>query len=248
MIRLDPRAGSGELAPLFTPYGIRPTIGTLPFGDIEFEGQGPHGECMVGIERKRITDLIQSMQSKRLSGHQLPGMAERFDYAYLIVEGIWRPGPDDALQINNGSWSTGPGRAMSYRAIDAYLSTLELKCGMIFRRTATDRETVAVVMNLYHWWRDKSWADHRAHEAVYAPADPIVGRRFFLRHRKPSLVEAIAMQLPGVDRKASAIAKHFASVHAMLSADAKVWAEVDGIGKIGAKKIVEAIRGPLSGV
>ncbi len=243
MVRLDSRSGSGELAPLFAPYGVRPNLENLPFGDIEFLGNGPHGECMVGIERKRISDLIQSMQSKRLSGHQLPGMAERFDYCYLVVEGIFRPGQEGSLEILTGkTWSPGPRGGMSYRAIDAYLTTLEVKCGLIYRRTATDHETVAVIMNLYHWWRDKAWADHKAHEAVYAPADPVVGRRFFYGRRDISLVEKVAMQLPGVDSKGKAVAKRFSSVVEMVNADAKTWCEIDGIGKLGAKKIVEAIH------
>ncbi len=241
-VRLDTRAGSGELAPLFAPYGIKPLLCTLPFGDIEFEGQGPHGTCIIGIERKRISDLISSMQSKRLSGHQLPGMAERFDYAYLMVEGIFQPAPDGTLLIRTGGWSP---TKMSYRAVDSYLSTMELKCGMIYRRTCSDLETVAVIVSLYRWWRDKTWAEHRSHDVVYAPADLVDGRRFFLNRRKPNLVEAVAMQLPGIDQKARTVAKSFKTIAEMLSADAKTWGAIDGIGKIGAKRLVEAIHGPV---
>jgi len=118
-IDLDYRTGSGELEKLFLPYGIKVNRTKLEFGDLAFEGRGPHGACSIVIERKRITDLIQSMESRRLSGHQLPGMAERYDYCYLIVEGIWRPGQNGELEIRNGSWSTGHGRALSYRAVIA---------------------------------------------------------------------------------------------------------------------------------
>lgn len=239
MIRIDSRIGSSELAPYFTPYGIRPVVTRLEFGDVEFTGRGPKGECMVGFERKRITDLLDSIRTRRLSGHQLIGMAEHFDYVYLMVEGIWRPGPNDEVEISGPT----PQYVMSYRQVDNYLATLELKSGIIYRRTSNPRETVCSIVNLYRWWNDKDWVDHESHQQVYAPADAVEGRKFSLLSRKPTVLERVCMQLPGLDSRARKVAEHFTSLREMALADEKAWRDVPGVGKIGAKRIVEAING-----
>src|SRR5262245_47664898 len=173
-IALDTRTGSRELAPLFLPYGIQPQLTKLEFGDLAFEGNGPHGRCAIVVERKQISELVASIQSRRLSGHQLPGMAEAYDYAYLIVEGMWTPGAEGEMQFGygamnrerfGGSWRPVHGKGILYRAVDNYLATLELHAGIIYRRTLDPLETVAVIVDLYHWWNDKQWQDHSAHLA-----------------------------------------------------------------------------------
>jgi ERCC4-type nuclease len=246
VIRLDSRIGSGELEHLFRPYGVRVAKTKLDFGDVDFFGNGPQGLSSIVIERKVIQDLITSMYRRRLSGHQLPGMTENYDFCYLIVEGIWRPGEDGALEMFNGdgNWTRGYGRPIPYRAVDNYLATLELQGGVIYRRTATPRETVACVMDLYYYWTEKQWREHRAHAQVYVPdgyTEP-TGRRLRLAPREVSLVERVAMQLPGVDTLGKDAADRFMTVEDMVRADQRDWEEVRGIGKVKAKKIVEAPR------
>lgn len=245
MIRLDSRVGSVELERLFRPYGIRVEVTTLAFGDIDFYGNGPHGLASIVIERKVIQDLVNSMQSRRLSGHQLPGMLENHDYCYLIVEGIWRPGEDGALETYNGSgWTRGYGKAIPYRAVDNYLSTLELQAGVIYRRTSGPHETVATVVDLYHYWSDKEWHEHRAHSQVYAPSDhtPDGRRRLSLAPRQVSIVEKVAMQLPGIDSIARGVAGHFLTVEDMVAADEKEWMTIPKIGEVRAQAIVNGPR------
>lgn len=252
-ISLDYRTGSKELAPLFTPFGIQVNICKLEFGDLAFEGNGPTGRCAVVIERKRIDDLIASMQSKRLSGHQLPGMADAYDYCYLIVEGLWRPGPEGEMQIGRGGlenqgsfggrWASAHGRALKYRSIDNYLATLELQAGVIYRRTLTPAETVVTVVDLYRWWTEKLWAEHSSHLGVYAPAVVKAGKtRLNLARRHVSLAEKWAMQLDGIDSKAQAVASHFGSARAMALGVESDWVALKGIGKPTARQIVEAIN------
>lgn len=253
-ISLDYRTGSKELAPLFTPYGIKVETKKLDFGDLAFEGNGPTGRSSIVIERKVIGDLVASMQSKRLSGHQMPGMAESYDYCYLIVEGIWRPGPDGELQMGQGTfdaevafggrWSSGYGnRRLLYRAVDNYLATLELHAGVIYRRTLSPAETVAVVVDLYRWWNEKLWEAHSSHLGVYAPAIAKPGKgRLNLARRRVSLAEKWAMQLEGIETKAQQVAAHFGSAKAMANAEAGDWLEIKGIGKVIAKQAVEAIN------
>jgi ERCC4-type nuclease len=169
-------------------------------------------------------------------------MAENYDYGYLVVEGIWRPSVDGQVEVSQGNgWAS---RGASYRSVDNYLATLELKAGMIVRRTSSPRETVAVIVNLYRYWRDKTWDEHKAHEAVYAPGgDGRGGRKISFIPRKVSLLEKLACQLPGIDSKAREVAKHFQTADRMMRASEADWQKIDGIGKLGAKKIVEALAG-----
>lgn len=253
MISVDCRVGSKELAPLFRQYGIQTKVTEMEFGDMAFEGNGPSGKCSVGIERKRIDDLVASIESKRLSGHQLPGMSEQYDYCYLIVEGVWREGPDGFVQVGHGGFDgeqTFGGRwlphrwRLPYRAVDNYLSTLELLAGVIYRRSLGPGDTVAVTVDLWHWWNDKLWDAHGSHLAVYAPALGERGRGRLMRRDVP-LAERWAMQLPGVDKKARLVAEHFGSARAMACAVEKQWQQIDGIGKVTAKRAVEAINAQI---
>ena len=241
MIRIDHRIGSAELERYFTPYGIKVKKTKLDFGDFDFLGNGPKGKCAVVFERKRIEDLVDSMVSNRLSGHQLPGMAEQYDYAYLIIEGIWRPGLDGSLEVNNsGSWYRRPTHT---RAITNYVMGLALRAGLIPWRTGNQQETVSFIVDQYRMWNEKKWNEHTSHNLVYAPADPIAGMRISLVPRKIRLVERMAMQLPGVDRKARKVGEHFKSAVKMTSADEEEWTGIDGIGKKGAARIVAALNG-----
>jgi ERCC4-type nuclease len=241
MISIDDRIGSKELIPYFRDFGIKVYPTRLTFGDVAFNGNGPKGETAVVIERKRITDLIDSMQTKRLSGHQLPGLSDSYDFCYLLVEGMWRPGENGELEVHQGAWKQSHSKGLHYRSIDNYLATLELKAGVIYRRTMTVKETVWAIVDLYRWW-SKPWAEHKAHEALYAPVETgAPGRRMSLVTRKISMVEKMAAQLPGVDSKAAVVAKRFATVLEMCAATEKDWTGIDGIGKIGARKIMEAL-------
>lgn len=247
-LSIDDRVGSVELAPLFLQWGIQAQVKRLDFGDLAFEGNGPNGRSAICVERKRIEDLIQSMESKRLTGHQLPGMAEQYDYCYLIVEGIWRPGAQGELQVGRGGfeadrfggrWVTYP--RLLYRSVDNYLATLELHAGVIYRRTLSPQETVAVVVDLYRWWREKLWHEHSSHLGVYAPAIPRPGKgRLNLARRTISYAEKFALQIPGLDAKAQAAAEHFGSGRAMANAGIEDWIQIKGVGKTIAKQAVEA--------
>lgn len=243
MLRLDYRAGSGELKDLFKPYGVRVTRAKLDFGDFDWLGRGPTGECGVVVERKRMDDgdFIASMQSRRLSGHQLPGMAASYDYAYLIVEGIWRPGPDGELQIQR--WGKWVSQGVHARAINNYLMGLCLRAGVIVWRTANKEETVAFIVDQYRMWTEKDWEKHTSHDQVYTSTNMSAGIKLTLKPRTIAPVEIVAMQLPGVDRKARAVAKYFRNVDDMVNANLNDWTKIPGIGKEGARKIIAWLHG-----
>ncbi len=250
MIRIDTRQGSGELSGLFTPFGLAPERVKLEFGDLEFSGQGPKGECMVAVERKRISDLINSITDNRLAGHQLQGMAKTYDCIYLIIEGLWRLS-NGHVEIRDGTvWHRAP---IDTRRLNGFLTTLEMKAGIVVRRTLKPEETVSMVVDLYRWWQ-QPWADHKSHEAVYTiqPSNSNGHRMVSLIPREVSLVERVALQLPGLAERAKFAAQRWPTVRSMMRATEEDWADMPWTDKNGkerrlgeavAAKVIGAING-----
>lgn len=246
MILLDDRVGSKELLPLFRPLGIDVELTRLESADMAFCGLGPDGDCMVGIERKRVTDLLQSMREKRLSGHQLPNLLRDYEYVFLIVEGMWKPGRAGEIQnYQGGAWKslyTG-GKPMLYSEADNYLNGLSLRAGVQVKRSYTPEETVAQTVNLFKNFQ-KKWKDHHAHSQVYAPVPSPKKAQFRPRDLSESekLCRDMAAQIPGVDRKCEMIMDHFKTARRMFEASPLEWKQLPGIGDVMARRIVKLLR------
>lgn len=248
MIHVDDRTGSADLIHLLRPMSVPARIQRLDYGDLAFIGNGPEGcPVPVGIEVKAVPDMLQSMATGRLSGHQLPGLLGAYEQVWLVVEGEYRPSPrDGVLEVHRqkggrGYWApaiAGRDRRFMYRELDNYLTTLEIKAGVKFRRTTSRHETARVVADLYHWWCSRDFEDHRSHIQLHQPPDHAL-------IRKPTLLRQVAACLPGVGwKKSQAVEKHFGSTYAMVTADPPAWAEIDGIGKTMANTITCALRKP----
>lgn len=235
MMYVDRRAGSGELFLPLQSAGLACELTTLDYGDCAFVGNGSAGEILIGIERKTVRDLLQSMQTGRLSGHQLPGLVEQYAYRWLLVEGPYRCGKDGRIEI---PWRTGwePVRLM-YSAVEAYLLTLTLRGGLHVQRTFGIQESAQWLAALYHWWTAKDWQAHRSHLALHQPADAAIWSR-------PTLVQRMAAQLPGIDEKAKPVGEHFKTVAAMVAAEETQWRTIPGIGKVTAARVRAAMRDP----
>src|SRR5580704_11288745 len=79
----------------------------LEYGDATFSGSGESGDSLIGIEHKRLSDLVAGMKDHRLSGHQLRGLWRLYDYVFLFVEGCWRPGPGGEIEeLGPNGWHT----------------------------------------------------------------------------------------------------------------------------------------------
>ncbi|MBV9084020.1 MAG: hypothetical protein JOZ62_15190, partial [Acidobacteriaceae bacterium] len=85
---------------------------------------------------------------------------------------------------------------------------------------------------------------HRSHDTIYAPGPDTLRApgKAPIFTRAPGLVAKLAAQLPGIDRKAYDVERHFKTVSAMMSASEKDWQEIPGIGKQTAKQVVEILR------
>jgi ERCC4-type nuclease len=241
MMLVDYRAGSKEVAPLLT---IPHEVAELDYGDMSFIGHGPDDTMLaIAVERKTVMDLVNSMVSGRLSGHQLHGLMDQYDHVYLVVEGLWRPNRSSGLLERwvRGKWyplELGSRRFMA-KEIGNYLNTLAVICGVHVWRTDSLHHTARWLGDLYRWWQ-KPWGKHRSHLQMHAGVTPPTG----VYLRKPKPVERVATQFTGVGwDKARALAKVFPSVLEFVLAGEGELQRADGIGKKLACSIREEIQG-----
>lgn len=261
---------------------VEVSIQRLDFGDAMFSGNGPDGECIVAFERKRLSDLINSMKDRRLSGHQLRGLYQSADFIFLITEGIWKEGSGGEIEELRGRefrpfYSNGAGlrTAVSYEQLSHYLNTLRLKGGVHVEHTRDVKETARFYASQWRWFNQKRWQDHHSHDALYTntPAkghgagwgtphahDEAFGRygrgRAVVNQEPPTTLWRMCAQLPGLDRRAETVARHFGTVRGMAAATEKEWMGIDfgtdattgrrnpGIGKVTAAAVIRAITEP----
>lgn len=245
-ILVDERVGSKDLLDPLRDRHLPAELMKLDAGDVAFEGDGPTGPLMVGIERKRIKDMLDSMRSGRLAGHQLVGLLRDYQVNYLIIEGGYRPNPNSGVLevFQNGNWQTlrlGT-QGFPYSELEGYLLGVENRANVKVRWTYNRAQTVNLIQTMWNWWGVK-WCDHRSLDCIYTPPPPTLG---FI---KPSFERKVAVQLEGVGwERSEAVVERFPTVMEMAAATEKEWREVAGIGKTLAKRIVAAFRGQKESV
>jgi ERCC4-type nuclease len=238
MIVVDRRVGSRELSGPLRELGVPIKVEELEFGDATFVMRGPEQRpVLVGIERKAPGDLIESLASGRLTGHQVPGLVQCYELVWLVVEGIPQALPDGGLKFGHSRAC----RNWKYSRLLGQLFTLELRVGLRVAMTSNLRGTAAWLAALHSWGTESTWEEHRSHlhrQQIEAPSDPY-NRDSFLEYKMrvaKSLAEGVGWE------RAKAAAAHFESVHQMVVADSSEWRKVEGFGKKLAERVVEETR------
>ena len=253
MILIDPRRGSGELAPFFKNKGVPfQLVDEMPASDFCFEGNGPDGRFLIGVERKTVKDMLTSIRSGRFSGHQLIELQQMCKRVYVIIEGIYGPAPDGLLCEPHRSggkteWyyvTLGTQRFMYSFLENAQTSISEVCRGWLwFRRSSNKEETAHMVVNLYNEW-NKPYDRERVTDASVDTHVEIL--------TKWSVTRRVAKELDGIGTSSSrAVEQHFGSVEEMVKATEAEWSEVElprgkgkrRLGKVGAEKIYRELRG-----
>lgn len=217
--------------------GLPLQLDKLDGGDLMFLGRGPNdSEVTVGVEFKKVRDLLSSIRSKRLPGHQLHEL-QPYDFRFILVEGEWKH--DDSGLVTMRSrykdWAPVPG-SFSASELDKTLLGFVLRGGIHYvEETTTRRETVRWITSLYRNFTDVAWDDHTSHTGVYRPA----------MLTKPSLFRNFIMGVPGIGVKTSrAVESYFdAKPRRAIAARADVWEQITGIGKKGAATIDRFLEG-----
>ena len=252
MILLDPRFGATRSASrqeraaafkgLLEGFGCEVEMQQMAFGDAAFLGHGEAGPVTVGIELKTTQDLVNSMASGRLAGHQIPGLLDHYQHVWLIVEGITRRGKSGALEVPRGNGWTQMAlgnRPLFYGDVEKFLVTLEVQGGMHVRHTRTATESAAVIALLHEWW-SKEWDQHKGLKVNYKAPAKITGRK---ADDVTQQIQKIASAIDGVGHDRSwKIAEAFESPEDLWMAGEAAWEEIPGIGKGMAKKIVAALH------
>ena len=245
MIFVDPRQGSQQLGESLLKAGlpIEPADPQLPYGDLYFVGRGIKGAGLnIGIEHKTVPDLVNSLQTARLQGHQLQGMREAepgqqpfYDHCWLVVEG--RATYDRQGMLTRKQHNLG----MSINELYKRLTVLHLCGGLNWVWFNTRRETVKWIEAFYQTWTDKDLDQHKSHLALYeAPTLMPISQ----------CVRTLST-LPGVGRRIAKSAEQaFGSIKHAINYNAQTWANLEIIGDDGkprafgmsrANKVIEAI-------
>lgn len=170
MILVDGATGSGDLVEVLSHLGLPVKKAHLASGDVAFTGRGIDGESLaIGIEVKTMGELVGSLQSERLQGHQLLKMQQTYDRSYLIVEGDFnndRQGRGTLFKHKKSAPMRGVPNALE---LEQRLFNLQTRGGLITRHVDTRRDTIRVIHAWYRYWTDKALDEHKSHLAIYAP-------------------------------------------------------------------------------
>src|SRR5579859_1303291 len=250
MMFIDSRAGSIDLYASMQKANLPVQLADpdLPYGDVYFVGRGIGGTGLnIGIEHKTVSDVINSIQTNRLQGHQLQGMREAeegaapfYDHCWLIIEG--KPSYDRQGMLIHRRGGKTFRMGMTINELYKRLTVLHLCGGLNWLWFQTRRDTVKWIDAFYHTWTDKDLDQHKSHLGLYeAPTLIPVSQT----------VRTLAT-LPGVGLKvAKAAEKEFGSIKAAIMGCPQQWAKIETTDDRGKKKqfglshanrLVEAIR------
>lgn len=251
MLHVDDRIGSRELAPMLAQLipESKVRVARLDYGDFSIysrDGGPDDSAILVGVERKRIRDMISSMESGRYAGSQLPGMLNLYDTSYLIVEGYYRPDSESGclqLPAGHGQYRSAiwKSRVLDYRALDAFLNTMRMKTPVQVIKTRTPQETAMELYILWHWYTSKRWSQHGSHlrfPSTPPPATtPVTGQASAFRR--------MVKELPYIGWERSFQVERVFGGDILNPALGNVadWCLVDGITPTRAMEIVKALRG-----
>lgn len=241
MVFVDDRIGSRDLAAPLQKAGLDVELVRLPFADVAFEGRGNGGRPVnIGVELKVVQDLASSLRTGRLSGHQVPGLVQEYDYQWLVVEGQYGADRAGALTVIRRGHTHRAHGALTLDEVEGRLLTLELQMGLHVRHTAARWQTLRFLIRLYRWWTDTNKDDHRSH---------------LTPHVAPTLVQlsdlrCVLSQIPGVGRVVSKAAEtQFRTLARAVTATVDEWATLDcGGRKLGKKTATRVVQFCREGV
>lgn len=168
---IDRATGSKELEKPLRDLGLPVEPMHLEFGDIAFMGRGEGGvKLYIGIELKKIGELVTSLRTKRLQGHQLLGLTRDFDRRYLLIEGDFHHDASGRTTVFRGKGSPKPlPGANNAVTLEQEIINIQTRGGCWVRHTTSRRDTLRFIHACFRYWTDKDLDQHKSHLAIYAP-------------------------------------------------------------------------------
>jgi ERCC4-type nuclease len=228
---------------LLRSHRDRPTAEpkTLLAGDFMFTGNGPGDEpILVGIERKRMRDMVNSLRGGRLAGEQIPKLL-RYDQPYIIFESRWKTDwvTGQAVEKWGRDWTpvlSGTKQIITGLEIQSALNDIQDKTLIKILHTEDPKQTVELVVQLAYSWA-KPWDKRNHHLDLHRPVQ-------YQSADKASTVRRVAFALNGIGwEKSLEIESHFPTVEAMVGATVQEWGKLPGFGKVLSRKIYGQLHG-----
>ena len=255
-ILVDAAVGSFELQSLIQRQGIRCDKVHLDSADACFEGMGPEGQVLIGVERKKVQEALDCIDTGRLGGFQLPKMRRIYRFSFVIIEGVWKPDPRQGFLlrefVKDGKvfWGDqGFGGRVMYHKLRRYLFSLTM-AGAHVILTRDIVHTAYDICELYHWFQ-KDWRKHTSMETLYTghawDVQPKQSEELVMIptiDRRPSLPRLWGAGIDGIGVKLSAdVERVFKTGRQLANADEAEWMNVPGVGMKMAADIVGQITG-----
>jgi len=242
VIIIDSSVGSRELLWAIKKHKVPCELQSLHAGDFAFEGFGPDGNVLIGVERKTVHDMLDCIRDSRFT-QQRQKMVKMYGISFLILEGYIHPHEDGRLfQLYNGkTWgpSLFSNRPVMYSTIYRYLLSISL-ANVIITQSRDMSDTAYNVVEMYHYFQ-KRWEDHTSMIQTQRLNIPSLDL-------KPSLTRRWAEELTGIGTKMGLAAEaHFRTPIRLATADETDWLSMNGSGvRLGVKtaqQIVAEING-----
>lgn len=236
------RRDKAELLDRLRSVGMQCDKGDLEYGDVAFEGHGPKGKSLIGIERKRLHDMLNCIDSARFSAHQMVGLKNMYSFYFLLVEGMWKPHePKGILMEGYGGDRWGALRYRSqevlYSKLRRYLLSVQLS-GVPVLYTRDTYQTAVDIKEVFHYFQ-KPWQKHTSLMALQQVALPTLAG-------KPTLLRRWAHELDGIGEVHSEAAENiFTSALDMALSSPEEWMQIHGIGRQTAESVVGQINRQL---
>lgn len=245
MILVDYREKPGrhdqeQLVTLINRIGVKAEKSDLVYGDIAFEGRGPEGAIAVGIERKRISDMLNCIDDARYNGHQRIGMKKMYRVSFLLLEAVWKPhDPNGTLMEsqNGGGFFESKYRnnRVVYSKLRRYLFSVAL-AGIPVLYTRDMFQTAYDICECYHYFQ-KPWHTHTSLLEMQKLNIPTL-------NDKPSVTRQWAAALTGLGLKHSEDAERlFKTPIALATSEPMEWLSIPGIGMKTVDSIMREIEG-----
>jgi len=250
---IDPRAGS---KPLLNKFPGECEESVLEFGDIAFFGNGPEDSPVwyIGIEYKKLDDVVACIKSGRFTGTQLPGMMRLYDVSFLLIEGIPKSDEDGQLISYRGRNITYR-MGLPYQAYDNFLTSIALFSALfgkpcIVKLVASEREAVKVIRDQYLLFQ-KNWDEHKAisrpdltkiqrvsYDLSIVPIKPTdEGYPKHILRKAVFQIDKMGWDIAGL------IAEKFGTLENALAAGQKEWQSIEHVGPVLADRVYRAFHG-----
>ena len=183
-------------------------LATLPVGDYLVSER-------VGVERKTVSDFIQSIVDGRLM-NQMKELSNNYEKPVLIVEGV-----ESMYSVRNIHPNAVRGALAS--------CALDFKVSVICAEDAADTAYTIIALAKREQLDNKKPISLHANKKVF----DIFEQRKYVIESLPNISATLAERL----------LKHFGSVKAVINADEEKLKEIEGIGAVIAKQINDVISG-----